>query len=97
MNIPLAFFRFLPRGMAALLLAVSVARAHFSILIHDAEPGASSGVVTVTVASGHPVEVEFEAAPWPTRPWALDARGHSTNLTAALEPVLFRSDSAAAA
>lgn len=78
-------------------LASLTARAHFPILIHDAELGATNGVVTITVAAGHPFELEMEAAPPPERLWALDARGRVTNLTAALQPTLFRGDTNAGA
>jgi cobalt/nickel transport protein len=78
-------------------LASLPARAHFPILIHDAGLGVTNGVVTVIVAAGHPFELEMEAAPRPERLWALDARGRVTNLTAALQPTLFRGDTNAGA
>jgi len=71
--------------------------AHFPILIHDAELDATNGIVTVTLAAGHPFELEMEAAPRPERLWALDTRGRVTNLTAALRPTLFRGDTNAGA
>jgi cobalt/nickel transport protein len=93
MNIPRSL-RWLP---AAAGLVAPAAFAHFPILLHDAPLGATNGPVTVTFATGHPFELAMEPAPRPERLAAVDARGRATNLTAALQPVLFRGDTNAGA
>jgi cobalt/nickel transport protein len=72
--------------------AFQSAQAHFPILIHDADLGATSGPVTVIYATGHPFELEMEPAPKPERLIYLDGRGPATNLTASLQATLFRGD-----
>lgn len=74
------------------LLGSPFARAHFPILIHDAGLGSTSGVVTITYATGHPFELEMEPAPRPDRLQCFDARGRATNLTTNIEATLFRGD-----
>lgn len=83
------FARLLP----TLALAVCpLARAHFPILIHDADLAATNGPVTVTYATGHPFELDMEPAPRPGRLIYLDGRGQATNLTSSLQATLFRGD-----
>lgn len=78
-------------------LTLQRAQAHFPILLHDAELGATNGAVTVTFATGHPFELEMEPAPRPAQLLYLDAQGRTTNLTASLQATLFRGDTHAAA
>jgi cobalt/nickel transport protein len=78
------------RLLLALGLGSLMARAHFPILIHDAELGATNGVVTVTYAVGHPFELEMEPADRPGQVMLLGPRGQRTNLTASLQPINFR-------
>lgn len=83
--------------LATLGLVAPSALAHFPILLHNATLAATNGPVTVTFATGHPFELEMEPARRPERLVVVDARGHVTNLTAALQPVLFRGDTNAGA
>lgn len=82
---------------ALALVACAGAQAHFPILIHDADLGATNGPVTVTYATGHPYELELEPTPKPERLLYLDGRGPATNLTASLQATLFRGDTNGAA
>jgi cobalt/nickel transport protein len=75
-----------------LLLHLSPLHAHFPILVHDAELGATNNPVTVTFALGHPFELEFEPTDRPTRLQLIDQRGQATNLTSLLQPAFFRND-----
>lgn len=74
------------------LVACPYVQAHFPILIHDADLGATHGLVTVTYATGHPFELDMEPAPKPDRLIYVDPRGQTTNLTSALQATLFRGD-----
>jgi cobalt/nickel transport protein len=71
-------------------LHLSPLHAHFPILIHNAELGATNTPVTVTFALGHPFELDFEPADRPTRLQLFDQRGHTTNLTSLLQAAFFR-------
>jgi cobalt/nickel transport protein len=83
---------------AALLLMITPGlQAHFPILLHDANLGATQGTVTITYAYGHPFELELEPAPRPARLQITDSRGRVTNLTDRIQPTLFRGDTNASA
>lgn len=77
-------------ALLALWLGALIVRAHFPILIHDADLAATNGVVTVTYAVGHPFELEMEPADRPERIILLGPRGQRTNLTASLQQINFR-------
>lgn len=89
------------RPLSGLLLLVwgsmPLAQAHFPILIHDAGLAATNGPVTVTYATGHPFELDFEPAARPERVRWLDRRGRATDVTASLAETLFRADTNAVA
>jgi cobalt/nickel transport protein len=82
------------------LLVITLAHpclAHFPILIHDADLGATNGPVTVVYATGHPFELEFEPAARPERVRWLDRRGRATDVTASLTQTVFRAETNAVA
>lgn len=68
------------------------AKAHFPILIHDADLAATNGAVTVVYAAGHPFELEMEPVNRPARMWWNDPKGQTADVTAKLEQTLFRAD-----
>ncbi|HOW65531.1 MAG TPA: DUF4198 domain-containing protein [Candidatus Paceibacterota bacterium] len=72
------------------LMSLVAARAHFPILVHDADLGSTNGSVTITYAVGHPFELEMEPAQRPDQLRLIDPRGRLTDDTGRLVKTLFR-------
>jgi len=72
-----------------MMVLVSTLHAHFPILIHDADLGDATGQVKVTLAMGHPYELELEPIPRPESVRVLDGRREPSNEADRMEPFLF--------